>query len=110
MTGLSVSSALAKAEDSLSAKIEKLIAAVGESNCQFHRNGKTYSSEASVEHIRKKYRYYKDDIDSIDKFIELSATKSMMSGKPYKILCEDNEAELSKSWMTNKAVAIGVSE
>ena len=110
MTGLLANIDLVKADGDLSARINKLISAVGESNCQFYRNGKTYTPEESVVHIRKKYNYYEDDIDSIDKFIELSASKSMISGKPYKILCADAEAELSSSWMANKAVTIGVSE
>ncbi len=96
------------ADAGLDTRIDALISAVNDSNCQFIRNGKIYTPMESVAHIRKKYNYFKDDIDSIDTFIEFSATKSMMSGKPYKIKCEGSGTELSSSWMSNKAVEIGI--
>jgi hypothetical protein len=110
LAGSIASSTFAKGDDVLTKQIDQLINAVGESNCQFIRNGKSYNPVESVSHITKKYDYYKDDIDSIDKFIELSASKSMMSGKPYKIQCQGSAAELSAAWMSKKAIEIGVSE
>ena len=110
LAGPLASSTFAMADDVMTKRIEQLINAVGESNCQFIRNGKSYNPTESVSHITKKYDHYKDDIDSIDKFIELSASKSMISGKPYKIQCPGSTAELSSAWMANKAIEIGVSE
>ena len=35
----------------------------------------------AAEHINKKYRHFRDDIDTPEKFIELCATGSLMTGK-----------------------------
>ncbi len=88
---------------SLDARIERLITAIEESDCQFIRNGKTYSPAESVSHVSRKYQHFKGDIDSIDKFIELSATKSLMSGKVYQIKCGDTGIQSSESWLKARA-------
>ncbi len=58
------------------------------SGCAFERNGKTYTPQEALQHINKKHRYYEDKIDSLDQFIELAASKSMMSGKAYYMMCD----------------------
>ena len=98
------------AEDPLASRIDTLILTIEDSGCHFIRNGKTYTPVESVAHIKKKYRYYKDDIDSIDKFIELSASKSIISGKPYYVLCDDEERQVSAAWLTMKATEIGINQ
>ena len=98
------------AEDPLASQINTLILTVEDSGCHFIRNGKTYTPVESVAHIKKKYRYFKDDIDSIDKFIELSASKSLISGKPYYVSCGDEERQVSATWMTTKATELGLNK
>jgi len=95
-------------DDSLDDRINQLIQAIETTNCQFVRNGKSYTPEESIAHVSKKYRYFKDDIDSIDKFIELSATKSLISGRPYQVQCGTSEPELSSAWFTAKAMELGI--
>jgi len=80
-------------------EINHLLAYVKQTNCQFQRNGKSYNGKEAVEHIKNKYDYYIDDIDSTEKFIELSATKSMMSGKYYMIVCKDRKSLKSREWL-----------
>ncbi len=94
------------ASATLEDRIEMLITAVEESECQFIRNGKTYTPAESVAHVSRKYKHFKDDIDSVDKFIELSATKSLMSGKAYQIKCGETAAQSSASWMKAKAIEL----
>ena len=98
------------AEDRLASQIDTLILTIEDSGCHFIRNGKTYTPVEGVAHIKKKYNYYKDDIDSIDKFIELSASKSMISGKPYYVMCGDKERQVSATWLTMKATALGIKQ
>ena len=98
------------AEDRLASQIDTLILTIEDSGCHFIRNGKTYTPTESVDHIRKKYNYFKDDIDSIDKFIELSASKSMISGKPYYVMCDDRERQVSATWLTMKATELGIKQ
>ena len=80
-------------------EIEHILTFVEKTECQFERNGKMYTGENAVEHIRKKYHYYKDKIDSTERFIELSATKSTISGKHYMILCKGNPKITSQEWL-----------
>jgi len=97
-----------RADDSLGDQISQLLLAIEVSKCQFIRNGKTYTPEDSIAHIRKKYTHFKDNIDTIDKFIELSATKSLISGRPYQVQCGTSEPELSSAWLTDKAIELGI--
>jgi hypothetical protein len=98
------------AEDPLASQINTLILTIEDSGCHFIRNGKTYTPVESVAHIKRKYNYYKGDIDSIDKFIELSASKSLISGKPYYVMCDDKERQVSATWLTMKATALGIKQ
>jgi len=67
------------------AAIEYLLARVASSELEFVRNGKTHSPTEAVKHMRRKYEYYEDRIDTAEDFIALAATKSMISGKQYTI-------------------------
>ena len=85
--------------DQLHLEIDHLITFIRNSNCLFIRNGKEYRSEAAVEHILRKYDYFKARITTTEEFIEYCATKSTMSGKPYKINCPGQEVVESKLWL-----------
>jgi len=98
------------AQDSLASRIDTLIVSIEESGCRFVRNGKVYPPSESVAHIKKKYKYFRDDIDSIDKFIELSASKSLISGKPYYVDCDHSERQASATWLRTKASELGISQ
>ena len=79
--------------------VKRLIQFVEHSNCQFVRNGKPYSPRKSAMHIEKKYQHFKAEINSIDKFIELAASKSMLSGRPYQVVCPNSEPVSAGIWM-----------
>ena len=72
---------------------------VAESGCNFIRNNKTHTPAQAVEHIDKKYTYFKADIDSAEKFIELSATQSTLTGRKYTIKCPGQDAVESREWL-----------
>ncbi|WP_165840081.1 DUF5329 family protein [Motiliproteus coralliicola] len=67
--------------------------------CSYERNGKRYSGIEAVEHISKKYDYFKDEIATAEEFIEYSATKSTLSGRSYLIHCEGKPAVKSGDWL-----------
>jgi Family of unknown function (DUF5329) len=73
------------------AAIEFLLARVAGSELEFVRNGKTYPGSEAVKHMRRKYEYYADRIHSPEEFIELAGTKSVLSGKAYRIRDIDGE-------------------
>lgn len=95
-------SAFAGISDTESEKIEYLKAELLASGCEFERNGKRYDAEQAVSHINKKHDYFMDEIDSAEKFIELTASKSTMSGKSYYIHCPGSEKTESSVWLHDR--------
>lgn len=95
------------ATEQLDQQIQQLLDQVSGSNCSFVRNGKTHTSKESVKHINRKYAHYEVDIDSIDSFIELTATKSLFTGKEYHVHC-DGQIMTSADWMHRKATELGL--
>lgn len=83
-------------------EINHLLLFVEKTRCLYERNGKLHNGKDAAKHIRKKYDYYKGDIDSTEKFIELSATKSMMSGEFYMIECQGEKKLKSRDWLLNE--------
>lgn len=82
-------------------EIDYLINFVNNSGCQMIRNGKGYTAEKAASHIKRKYEHYKDEIDSTEKFIALSASKSSLSGKAYHAKCGVNPEITTQSWLLN---------
>jgi hypothetical protein len=80
--------------------ISTLIKRVEQSSCTFIRNGKTYTNQEAAEHMRNKWDYAKDDVDSVDVFIKEVASKSWLSGKPYWVDCQDKRIT-SEEWLTS---------
>ena len=80
-------------------EIDHLLEFVDNAPCQINRNGKIYEANKAGAHIQKKYRYFEDKIDTSERFIELSATKSTMSGKYYTVKCGDTEWIKTQDWL-----------
>jgi len=85
-------------------QIERLLNFVKKSDCLFIRNGDKHTGKDAAKHIARKYKHFRDDIKTPEEFIELSATKSSMSGQPYWIKCDDNieivnKQLSSKDWL-----------
>ncbi len=83
-------------------EIAFLLNAIETSECAFLRNDVPYSSREAAAHIRKKYDYLGDKIGSAEEFIELCASSSSASGKPYMIKCGDSEPVSSSTWLRKK--------
>lgn len=83
-------------------EIDHLLEFVEHTQCQYERNGQLYSGKEAVEHMKTKYHYFKDDINSAEKFIELSATRSTMSGKFYFVRCPDQPTVKSQDWLLSE--------
>ncbi len=80
-------------------EINHLLNFVKTSSCKFERNGSIHQAAEAVEHIRKKYTYYEDDIENTEDFIRYSATKSAVSGRHYNIHCEGKKIVTSREWL-----------
>ncbi|WMS88841.1 DUF5329 domain-containing protein [Pleionea litopenaei] len=84
--------------ETMQKEINHLLSFIEQSSCTFVRNGDEHSAKDALKHIKRKYDHYEDDIDSAEKFIELSATKSTMSGKFYYVSC-DGDKQKSQDWL-----------
>ncbi len=80
-------------------EIQHLLDYVASTDCSYERNGDRHSGEEAVAHIKKKYEYFIDDIETTEDFVEYSATKSKMSGKHYLIHCHDQSPVKSSTWL-----------
>ena len=80
-------------------EVEHLITYLETSNCEMIRNGKSYDGKDGAKHVRRKYDHFRDEITSTEDFIAYSATKSLMSSKPYQVQCPGQEAVPSADWL-----------
>jgi hypothetical protein len=81
-------------------EIEHLFAYLAASECEFFRNGSWHDADGAARHIRRKYEVLagRDRITTTESFIEAAASKSSMSGRPYRVRC-DGAAEVdSAQW------------
>ena len=68
-------------------EIASLLHFIEQSECTFIRNGKQYDTLEARQHIEKKYTYFKERITTAEDFIQYSAARSSITGKPYRVLC-----------------------
>ena len=81
------------------AEVQHLLTYLKNSGCQMKRNGSTHDALEAVEHIKKKYDYYKDDIKTTEDFIERSSSRSSLSGRAYQVLCPRKETRPTADWL-----------
>ncbi|MFC0679786.1 DUF5329 domain-containing protein [Lysobacter korlensis] len=82
-------------------EIESLFSTLASSGCQFSRNGSWHAAGEAKEHLGRKYAYLlkKDLITTTESFVELAASKSSMSGKPYLVRCGKASPVPSRQWL-----------
>jgi ATP-dependent DNA helicase Rep len=90
---------------SQAAEVEHLIGYLAGSDCRMLRNGKAYSGWDGAKHVQRKYDHFRDQIGSTEEFIALAATKSMRSGKPYKVKCPEQDPVPSAEWLLKELEA-----
>ena len=79
--------------------IQYLIGHVAGSDMTFVRNDSEYTPDEAANHMLKKYRHFREDIATPDDFIELCATKSLMSGKPYLVIDPKGNERKTSDWL-----------
>ena len=82
-------------------EINYLLEFVGNSGCEFFRNGSWYDAKKAEAHLRYKYEMLaaRDRINTAEEFIEQAATKSSLSGQPYQVRCGGLDAATSEQWL-----------
>ena len=112
LLGLLASTVLASPTSApVRAEIDAVLAKLQSSGCQFDRNGSWYSSSEAKNHILRKLDYLegKTTIQSTEQFIELAASKSSSSGKPYHVKCGTEAALESQQWLNKQLVVVRAS-
>lgn len=87
------------ADDELNDTIQYLLNFVKNSGCTLIRNGKNHTPQEAVEHIKRKYNHFKDEIKTPEDFIRLTASKSLISKKPYMVKTRDGRMMRSQDWL-----------
>ncbi|MHC1651799.1 YfeK family protein [Stenotrophomonas maltophilia] len=81
-------------------EIAQLIGRLEGSQCRFQRNGSWYDGRDARAHLQRKYDYLlkKNQVSSAEQFIERAASRSSMSGKPYRIRCPGQPEQTAAAW------------
>ena len=98
---------IAYAQDSSeTAKIQYLIASIGELNgAKFIRNGSEYEAQVAASHLRLKLKTAGAKVNTAEDFIQYCASKSSISGEPYLIRLADGTTLKSEVFFRNKLKA-----
>jgi hypothetical protein len=80
-------------------EIAYLLDTVRHSSCTFIRNGKDYDGAAAADHITAKYEHFKSEIRTTEDFIDRAATKSEMTGEPYRLRCDGQPTATAADWL-----------
>lgn len=83
-------------------EIDYLLTYIGSSNCIYIRNNTEHSSTDAVKHISRKYKHFSDEIKTAEDFIELSASRSSLTGKDYWVRCGNSEAIKAEQWLLSE--------
>ncbi len=97
---LAPASSHSEQENSVDTTVQYLLDYVATSGLTFIRNSDQYTAREASRHMQKKYAHFEDKIDSPEKFIELCATKSLLSGKPYMVVNKQGEAVRTSEWLS----------
>lgn len=101
LVGCSVELQAAATSPAVRAEIDALLNRMQASSCQFNRNNTWHSEAEAKAHLLRKLEYLegKGVVKSTEQFIELGATSSSYSGKPYLVKCGTAAAQESKPWL-----------
>ena len=83
-------------------EVDHLFAFVKSTQCKIKRNFSYHSGKEAADHMKKKYDYFRDEIKNTEDFIRLSATKSLLTGKSYKVKCADADLLETNRWLTTE--------
>ena len=98
----------APAETPARAEINVLLERLQSSGCQFNRNGTWYTAPEAKAHLLKKLEYLekRGSVRSTEQFIDVAASKSSVSGKPYQVMCGNAAPVESRAWLIEELKAV----
>jgi hypothetical protein len=78
------------------------------SGCEFNRNGTWHTAAEAKSHLLGKLKYLEDRsaVQSTEQFIELAASSSSTTGRPYLVKCGNGAAVRSATWLLSQLQVI----
>jgi hypothetical protein len=87
--------------------IQTLIERVGKTTAMtFLRNGNPHTAAEAAQHLQAKYAHFKDRIVTAEDFIDLCASRSEMSGKPYMVKMGNDVPVEASAFLTKELRAV----
>jgi Family of unknown function (DUF5329) len=86
------------------AEIDALLSGLEASACTFNRNGTWYPATEAKSHLLRKLKYLEDRgaVQSAEQFIELAASSSSTTGRPYLVKCGSGAPVQSGTWLRSQ--------
>ena len=93
--------AAAAPDPAVSAEIDALLERLARSGCEFQRNGSWYAAADARAHLQRKREALESraTLRDAEQFIELAASASSVSGKPYLVRCAGGAPAESRTWL-----------
>jgi hypothetical protein len=93
------------AEVAMDPRIEMLLEKIAGSGVTFVRNGKEHAGAKAAAHLRAKWQSSGGRIRTAEEFIELIASRSSASGRPYGVRLPDGREFTAREWLTAQLAA-----
>lgn len=87
-------------------RIEHLIDLVAKSDVTLIRDGKEYTPAEAADHFRDKYAFARDEVHTLNDFIENVASSSWVSRREYLIKLPDGTQLTAKEWLLDLAAKL----
>jgi len=90
------------------AEIDAMLNRLEASGCQFQRNGSWHDGARARSHLLDKLAYIekRGTVQSAEQFIELAASRSSLSGRPYQVRCGGLAPVESRQWLSEQLTAV----
>lgn len=98
---LVASAPLAAAPDAATQReVAGLMQVLEQSTCRFHRNGRWHEPAEARRHLQRKHDYLlkRGLADDTEQFIDRAASRSSISGKPYRVACPGQPEQDAATW------------
>jgi len=88
----------------VSMEIEELLQDLGNSGCEFYRNGEWFDARRAEAHLRNKLQLMRAGgrVRSTEDFIDQLATRSSLSGREYQVRCAGAAPQSSNKWLKSR--------
>lgn len=90
------------------AEIDALMSRLVASACEFNRNGTWHTAAEAKSHLLSKLKVLEDrgGVQSTEQFIELAASGSSTTGRPYLVRCGSGAPVASATWLHSQLLAM----